>query len=927
MKVRVYELAKEAKMDSKVLAAKLIGFGYDVKSYSSSLDEATANEIRSRLMATHTEVQEKRIQVEGKSTIIRRRTRAVKNTSVDDVDLPVAADLDAAQVELEPEIEKENISPVKAEEPVKVVVDVPEVIQETSIKDSDSEPEAILPSADEAAKSEGEVAAEHPALPGSKDAAPDKVAAKTEIKPQTGDEIASVPVEVQPQDDTPPVVDKSRQGLARVIKRSAIKLPVETEKLRPVRKPNKAKGRSDVKKPGVAGAPAPSRQAKFANKPGAVADAKGKKGKRFVKFHHDQGSKVKKGGRKKGYGTVDMEDVAMSGGRFSSALKFDRGRKGGKKNKDDESIGETKAIKKRIQIYDTVSIGDLAHRMGVKSNELILKLMGMGVMATVNQTLDLDTATLVAAEFGYDVEQAMTEEITILNFEDNEAGGEMVSRPPVVTVMGHVDHGKTSILDAIRETDVAAGEAGGITQHIGAHHVHSAQGEIVFLDTPGHAAFTEMRSRGAQVTDVVVLVVAADDGVMDQTREAINHAKAAGVPIVVAVNKIDKDGADPMRVKRELAEFDLVPEDWGGHTIFCDVSAKENIGIDELMEQILLQSEILELKADPKRKARGWVIEAKLHKGLGSVATILVQQGTLRVGDTFVVGDFFGKVRSMFNDKGETVDESGPAMPVEVHGLSGVPHAGDEFIVVPDEKTARNVSSQRQMRGRELQLAQTTKISLENLFEKLQEGEMKELCVLLRADVQGTLEAFAKTLADLSTDVIRVKVIHSGTGTITDSDILLASASNAIILGFNVRPSAKVQDFAKTENVDIRFYDVIYHAVDDIRKAMTGLLDPTFVERVIGTLEVRETFSVPKIGVIAGCYVTDGKITRNSQVRLLREGVVLYTGNINSLKRFKDDAKEVAAGYECGVGVENYNDIKVGDTFEVFVMDEVAGKL
>ena len=938
MKVRVYELAKEAKMDSKVLAAKLIEFGYDVKSYSSSLDEATANEIRSRLMATHTEVQEKRIQVKGKSTIIRRRTRAVKNASVDDVDLPVAAKLEAAPVEaapveVEPEIEKENVPLVKAEEPAKVVVDVSEAIQETGIKGSDSEPEAVLPSADKDAESEGGVAAEHPTLSGSKDAAPAKVIAKTEIKPQMGDEITSVPVEVvevveaQPQDNTPPVVDKSRRGLAKIIKRSAIKLPVEPEKSRPVRKPNKAKGRADARKPRVAGAPAPSRPAKFANKPGAAVDAKGKKGKRFVKFHHDQGSKVKKGGRKKGYGTVDMEDLAMSGGRFSSALKFDRGRKGGKKNKGHEPIGETKAIKKRIQIYDTVSIGDLAHRMGVKSNELILKLMGMGVMATVNQTLDLDTATLVAAEFGYDVEQAMTEEITILNFEDHEAGGEMVSRPPVVTVMGHVDHGKTSILDAIRKTDVAAGEAGGITQHIGAHHVQSAQGEIVFLDTPGHAAFTEMRSRGAQVTDVVVLVVAADDGVMDQTREAINHAKAAEVPIVVAVNKIDKDGADPMRVKRELAEFDLVPEDWGGHTIFCDVSAKKHIGIDELMEQILLQAEILELKADPKRKARGWVIEARLHKGLGSVATILVQQGTLRVGDAFVVGDFFGKVRSMSNDKGETVEESGPAMPVEVHGLSGVPHAGDEFIVVPDEKTARNVSSQRQMRGRELQLAQTTKISLDNLFEKLQEGEMKELCVLLRADVQGTLEAFAKTLADLSTDVIRVKVIHSGTGTITDSDILLAAASNAIILGFNVRPSAKVQDFAKRENVDIRFYDVIYHAVDDIRKAMTGLLDPTFVERVIGTLEVRETFRVPKIGVIAGCYVSDGKITLNAKVRLLREGVVLYTGDINSLKRFKDDAKEVAAGYECGVGVENYNDIKVEDTLEVFVMDEVAGKL
>lgn len=914
MKVRVYELAKEAGMDSKVLAAKLIEFGYDVKSYSSSLDETTANEIRKRLLATHTEVQEKRIQTKGHRTIIRRRTKEVKSVSLDEVELPAAPEIaPEAAVESPPEAVEESTSEPTVTEPEALKPPVFKASEKAEPSVPEQEEEMTTPSVEQ------EVAVEEEAT------APDVT--ETEKGIQTPAEQAEEE-KVAVQGSAPTKEERKRKGFAKVIKRAAIQLPIENkeDQGRPApKKPGKPKGPKSAPKKGRGGeAYTVADLAKDETEGG-----KGKKGKRFVKFHHEPGAKAKKAsGRKKTYGSVDMEDVAMTGGRLSSALKLERGHRGGKKHKGGgEEVGETKAIKKRIQVYDTIAIGDLAHRMGIKANELIVKLMGMGVMATVNQALDLDTATLVASEFGYDVEQAMNEEINIMNIEDHEAGGEMLPRPPVVTVMGHVDHGKTSILDAIRNTDVAAGEAGGITQHIGAHHVRSAQGEVVFLDTPGHAAFTEMRSRGAQVTDVVVLVVAADDGVMDQTKEAINHAKAAEVPIVVAVNKIDKEDADPMRVKRELAEYNLVPEDWGGNTIFCEVSAKKNIGIEELLEQILLQAEILELKADPKRKARGRVIEAKLHKGLGAVATILVQQGTLRVGDAFVVGEFHGKVRSMFNDKGETVMESRPSMPVEVHGLSGVPSAGDEFIVVPDEKTAKNISNQRQMKNRELQLAQTSKISLENLFEKLQEGEMKELCVLLRADVQGTLEAFGKTLGNLSTEAIRVRIIHEGTGAITDSDVLLASASNAIILGFNVRPSAKVQEFAKNENVDIRFYDVIYHAVDDIRKAMTGMLEPTFVERVIGTLEVRDIFSVPKIGVIAGSYVTDGKITRNAKIRLLRDGTVVYTGNISSLKRFKDDVKEVVSGYECGVGIENYNDIKVGDTLEVFVMDEVAATL
>jgi translation initiation factor IF-2 len=474
---------------------------------------------------------------------------------------------------------------------------------------------------------------------------------------------------------------------------------------------------------------------------------------------------------------------------------------------------------------------------------------------------------------------------------------------------------------------VAAGEAGGITQHIGAYHVQAPSGDITFVDTPGHAAFTEMRSRGAKVTDIVVLVVAADDGVMEQTKEAIAHAQAAEVPIVVAINKIDKDGADSTRVMRELGEFNLLPEAWGGSTMFCETSAKKGVGIAELLESIQLQAEILELSADPNRKARGTVIEAQLHKGRGPVATVLVQEGTLRQGEWFIAGQFSGKVRSLMNDRGELVAEAGPSIPVEVQGLSGVPQAGDEFMVVKDEKMAKTVSDSRQLKSREAELASASKVSLDNLFEKMAEQKMKELRVILRADVQGTLQAFGQAAENLSTDEVRVRILHEGAGAITENDILLASASDAVIIGFNVRPAAKIKELAEREGVDIRTYDVIYHALEDIEKAMAGMLDPELRERVIGSAEVRETFSVPKIGTIAGCMVSEGKIERNAHVRVLRESVVIFTGRISSLRRFKDDVKEVAAGYECGIGVEKYNDLKIGDSLEAFFVDQVAATL
>ncbi len=887
-KIRVYDLAKEAGIDSKILVADLQEEGYDVKAHNSTLEDDVADEIRKKLGTLKTKIEQKRIQSKGRTTIIRRRTTSVREEK------PVVAEA-PPQEELE-----ETTPPVQEAPPEEAVATVEPVEQPAEIE----EPEIVPAPEPEKAEIEPEIETTPPQ---------EETAVKEDE--EDGEEEEEKKAKPAP----------TRKGLARVIKKSAISLPPMEEPRAKEKRPAKPKKK---------GPAAPATDGRM-DKPGKdnedAIGVKGKKNKRFVKFHTDPADRdrFRKGAKRKGQADISMEDVDALGGRIPAGLKVGRGKRLGKKHKASQSseASQPKAIKKRIKVYETISVGDLAHRMGVKSNEVIANLMALGIMATMNQALDIDTATLVATDFGYEIEKEVTGEQTVLNLEDLETGGEEMPRPPVVTVMGHVDHGKTSILDAIRKTDVAAGEAGGITQHIGAHYVRSAKGDVVFLDTPGHAAFTEMRSRGAKVTDVVVLVVAADDGVMDQTREAINHAKAANVPIVVAINKIDKDNADPGRIKAALAEYDLTPEEWGGQTIFCETSAKQNIGIEELLEQILLQAEIQELKADAKRKARGWVVEAQLHKGRGPVATILVNQGTLQVGDSFVVGNFYGKVRSLFNDKGETVKEAGPSMPVEVHGLSGVPEAGDEFIVVPDDKMAKNVSAQRQLKSREVELGSTTKISLDNLFEKLQEGEVKELRVLLRSDVQGTLEAFGTAIEKLSTEAIKVKILHGGTGTITESDVLLAAASDALIIGFNVRPSAKVKEMANKEKVDIRFYDVIYHALDDIRSAMTGMLEPTYEEEVIGSAEVRDTFHHPKAGTIAGSYVLEGKIERNAKVRILRDGVVIYTGRIDSLRRFKDDAKEVQTGYECGISVENYNDIKVGDILEAFQMKEVAGVL
>jgi translation initiation factor IF-2 len=588
----------------------------------------------------------------------------------------------------------------------------------------------------------------------------------------------------------------------------------------------------------------------------------------------------------------------------------------------------TKPRLKAVKLTEGLTVKDFAEAVGQKPADVMRKLMDMGTMLTLNQLMPSDAALLLSESFGVKVEMMAERPAEDLLTESAEPDEEQVHRPPVVTIMGHVDHGKTSLLDAIRETRVTEGEAGGITQHIGAYVVRTQGKAITFLDTPGHEAFTAMRARGAKVTDLVVLVVAADDGVMPQTIEAIDHARAAGVPLIVAVNKMDKPDANSDRIKNQLVERGLVPEVWGGETIYVEVSAKKKTGLDTLLEMILLQAEVLELRANPARLAKGTVIEAKVDRGRGPVATVLVQTGTLRVGDAFVVGTFSGRVRALFDDAGRSVKEAGPAIPVEVVGLLGVPMAGDEFVVTKDERIAREIAESRLAKQRTAGMAPVPKVTLDDLFSQMAAGTVKDLGLVIRADVQGSAEAIADSIERLGTDAVKPHVILKGVGGITENDVQLAAASNAIIIGFNVRPEAKAAALAEHEGVDIRAYSIIYEVLNDIRAAMEGLLEPTLKERVLGRAEVRQVFMIPKAGAVAGCYVTDGTIVRaGSSVRVVRDGVVVYEGKMGSLRRFKDDVKEVATGYECGIGVENFNDIKPGDRLEVFTIDKIATKL
>lgn len=597
------------------------------------------------------------------------------------------------------------------------------------------------------------------------------------------------------------------------------------------------------------------------------------------------------------------------------------------KNKITEEKENEDVEEKIIEIGDTIIVKDFAEKMEVNPTEVITKLIGLGVMASLNQSIDFETASIIGEEFGFKVilpkleeEEDMEDEFD-LDYEDDPK--DLKPRPPVVTVMGHVDHGKTSLLDAIRKTNVTKGEAGGITQHIGASIVNVNGKKVVFLDTPGHEAFTSMRARGTQVTDLAVLVVAADDGVMPQTIEAINHAKAANVPIIVAINKIDRPDSNVDRIKQELVEYGLVPEEWGGDTITVPVSALKKQGIDELLEMILLLAEMQELKANPNRNMVGTVVEAQLDKGRGPVATVLVQKGTLKVGDMIVCGSASGRVRAMFDDKGKSTKKVGPSTPVMVLGLSEVPNSGDMVYGVDDEKTARAYANRRKEIIREEQLKSSQKVSLDDLFEKIQLGEIKELNVIIKTDVRGTIDAIKQSLEKLEHEEVRVNIIHGGVGGITETDIMLASASNAIIIGFNVRPTLNALDIAKEEKVDVRTYRVIYEAIDDIKSAIKGMLAPKYVEEVIGRAEVRATFKVPGGGTVAGIYVQQGKVTRNSTIRLLRDDIVIFEGRVSSLRRFKDDVREVLSGYEGGLGLENYNDIKDGDMLEAYILKEV----
>ncbi|NLW35484.1 translation initiation factor IF-2 [Syntrophorhabdus aromaticivorans] len=662
---------------------------------------------------------------------------------------------------------------------------------------------------------------------------------------------------------------------------------------------------------------------------GEEGDKKKKKAEKLIKKIEEQEleeTKVKKKGLLKRKVVIKEEDLytfRRQKARPTPSRKDKRDR-AEERRAEEEKKAEQKTAKKTIKVGDEIQVGELAKRMNVKAQDIIGRLLPLGIIATVNKNIDFDTAYLVGNELGYEIEKIVSIEDEFLAREEEERENEKNLKPrsPVVTIMGHVDHGKTLLLDTIRHSNVAEREAGGITQHIGAYVVDVSGKEIVFVDTPGHEAFTAMRARGARVTDIVILVVAADDGVMPQTVEAINHAKAAGVPIIVAINKIDRENANPDRVVKELADHGLVPEEWGGNTLFARISAKKKVGIKELLELVLLQSEMLELKANPDKRAMGIIIESELDKGQGPVGTVIIQEGTLKIQDPFIAGTMFGRVRAMIDDRGKRIQKAPPSTPVLVVGFQDVPHGGDKFIVTTEERYARELSKFRQERLKESEIAKSSRTTLEDLYSKMDKSEKTILNVIIKADARGTIDAIGEALKKLSNDLVEIQVIHSGAGAITETDINLAMASGAIVIGFNVKPVGKAQSLAEQEKIEIRTYSIIYDMIDDVKKAMEGLLEPKVVETDIGKVEVRKVFAVSKIGTVAGSYVLEGKITRNAFVRLKRNGDAVFTGKISSLKRFKDDVKEVLAGYECGVSLEGFNDIREGDILESFIQEK-----
>jgi translation initiation factor IF-2 len=889
-KVRVHELAKELQMENKALVDMIRELGIEVKTSSSTLSDEEASLIKGHLEGTKSlVVEEQRI----KSTVIRRRKKIVEVTPEPGQVLepapapPVGAVPEPSLPEITPEppiptpsepplvpstLPAETVHP-KAAPPEPAAVVAPEMVPET-VPTEPTRPEVAVETVPPAP-------AEPPAPKLVKPPRPAKMTPAKVIRQAPAPAPAPAPPPSAPS--VPPILQPKAAPTA---------LKAAEEKKAEAEKKEKGAPKKPVKSGRGAAEPEPAR------------------GKVFKK-------------RKEVLEREELYEVGARDGRVFKAMKA--GKLTAKKFKKTE-ITTPKAIKRRIKIAETIPVGELAKRMGVKGSDLIRRLIALGLMVNLNQSVDFDVAALVAGEFGYEIDKISFEEEELLKLHIDQPE-ELTPRPPVVTIMGHVDHGKTSLLDLIRKTNITQGEAGGITQHIGAYHVQLDRGEIVFLDTPGHEAFTAMRARGAQVTDIVVLVVAADDGVMQQTKEAIDHSRAAGVPIIVAVNKIDKPGANPERIRRQLAENGLAPEEWGGDTIFAEVSAKTGQGVDNLLEMILLQAEVLELKANPKKPAVGRVVEARLDKGRGPMATVLIQGGTLKPGDPFVCGVQFGKVRALYNDFGQKVDQAPPSTPVEVHGFSGVPMAGEEFLVLEDERTAKQVSAHRLQKKREAELSKTSKITLEKLYEQIQEGQVKELNIILKADVQGSVEAITEALHKLSTPEVKVNIIHVSTGAVTETDIMLGSASKAIIIGFNVRPNSKAQELAEQEQVEIRFYDIIYQLVSEVKDAMAGMLEPIQKEVVNGHAEVRQLFHIPKVGTVAGCGVLDGKIDRSAKARLLRDSVVIFDGRLSSLKRFKDDAREVVAGYECGLSLDGYNDIKLGDIIESYYVEEIQATL
>lgn len=893
-KLRVHELAKKLNMSNQEVIAKLNAKGVIARTHSSSVDEAAA--FRAMGLSPAGEI----TKTERPRTMLRRRKDQPEEAlAFDNSDEEFVKDeLDAKESAVE---ETNEIVTAPADETAHKAIDLAEKRVEAVVKpvfDRSSAPPLKEENVSLAQKEpKGEVL---------------RVRAPEEKK-------------VHPPAGSPA---GSPSNVVRVIDAEAIKARLASEGRSFHRRgsggrPGSAGGPpSGAPRPGHHARPFSSDRDNSASPP-PVVDAGGAGGSDAQRTG-GRPSKKKKSGGTSTY-SREMRDTS-SGGR-ELWLAPGRKKKSAVKSRGKATVLTQAAAHKRIvEMTDMISVNDLAHRMSIKAGQVVSKLLGMGMMVTVNEAIDFDTATIVANEFGFEIKNVAFEETNLIK-EKSDSADSLKHRPPIVTVMGHVDHGKTSVLDALRKTSVVKTEAGGITQHIGAYSVNTAHGIVTFLDTPGHEAFTSMRARGAQVTDIVVLVVAADDGVMPQTKEAIDHAKAAKVPVVVAINKIDLPDAKPERVMQQLSEFGLVAEEWGGDTQFFKISALKKIGLNELVEGLSVLAEMLELRANPDKPATGCVVEAKLDKGRGPVATVLTQSGTLKQGDYLVAGECMGRIRAMYDSNGVKVEEAGPSVPVQVLGLSAVPMAGDQVNAVPDDKTAKTISAHRAQKNREKELLKTRSVSLESFLAQAASEEVKVLNLIVKADVYGSAEALTASLKNLSTKEVKVEIVHSGVGTITESNVNLAMASNAIIIGFNIKADGKAQALAQQEKIDVRYYSVIYEALDEVRLAMAGLLAPVVEERYLGKAEVRMVVSVSKHGKIAGSYVLDGKIVRSAKVRLKRKNIELFVGSINSLKRFKDDVKEVGAGYECGIGLDGFGDVQEGDILECFELKEVEAKL